>query len=240
MTFTLARPVEPDSALTSPYGARAIGFHNGIDFGWRTVDPTRTRRVYAAADGVVEEVGWNDLVGWFVLIRHDKKHKTRYCHFAERPDLRVGQKVKTGHYLGQMGATGSQAAGIHLHFDLLVNGVRVDPEPYFAKPKPANVIDQIIQEAAVQPIIIHRKEGGDEWMLAHLEFRGPSEKERGYITTTVQKRAITWTRLFSEGWVAKLVGAAGRYKASLSRADFIDAQEALRDAHDAIVRGRGE
>lgn len=131
----LSRPVI--GPITSRYGWRTINgapnFHNGLDYGWLNADGgTKSKDIYAPASGVVS-VGWNDLIGNFVSLAIDPNHVVRLCHF-DSVAVKSGQSVRRGQFLGRMGATGSQAIGAHLHMDMYVQSVRVDPEPYVTEP----------------------------------------------------------------------------------------------------------
>lgn len=123
--------------ITSRFGPRPpLLPHNGLDHGFLEADPETSQRVFALADGVVEEVGWHFLVGYYVLIRVSASIVVRHAHFAKKSIAAVvGQRIVQGEtYIGRMGETGAQVRGIHLHTDVFVDGVRVDPEPYFTIP----------------------------------------------------------------------------------------------------------
>lgn len=131
----LSRPCT--GPITSPYGPRPwlteSPFHNGQDYGWLLVDPAGTRKVYAPTSGRVV-VGWNYKVGNFVSLPIGDGFSTRLCHFASVA-VANGQYVNRGDYLGLMGSTGSQAAGIHLHVDVFTPaGGRVDPAHFYTQP----------------------------------------------------------------------------------------------------------
>jgi hypothetical protein len=116
------------------------GRHSGIDYGWYNADPEGSRRVHAAAPGKVISVynggGSNDGWGCRVIIEHAPGVRTTYNHFwSNGIKVKTGQAVDAGTYLGQMGSTGD-SSGTHLHFELYLNGSRVDPAPYFSKDLP--------------------------------------------------------------------------------------------------------
>jgi len=136
--------------VTSGWGPRPLfGFHHGLDHGWLEDDPEVSRRVYALANGVVQQVGWNALVGYYILIRVSASITVRQAHFAKGTiAVKAGQRIFQGvTFLGIMGNSGAQVRGIHLHTDVFVKGVRVDPAPYFtipfkvSKPKPVRKQD---------------------------------------------------------------------------------------------------
>lgn len=117
--------------LTSPYGPRDIGFHNGADFiGFPTV-----RAVEA---GVVKYAGWNALMGNIVYASHaGDTYRTRSCHMAYTPTVRTGQTFHQGDMFGAPGNTGSESRGVHLHFDVYLLGpngwYRTDPVAFLNK-----------------------------------------------------------------------------------------------------------
>ena len=114
------------SLITDEYGPRpdpgAGGStnHRGMDFGGGGP-------IKAAGRGVVVEAGPNGGLGNWVLIRHKPGLETGYAHMAPgSPIVSVGQAVAQGQTLGTMGTTGT-STGIHLHFEVHVNGVQVNP-----------------------------------------------------------------------------------------------------------------
>ena len=99
--------------------------HTGIDF---TAD--RGTEVYATADGVIEELEvkrWG--YGKSVIINHGYGYKTRYAHLSKFK-TRKGKKVKRGELIGYIGSTG-KSTGPHLHYEVVVNGTKVNPIGYF-------------------------------------------------------------------------------------------------------------
>ena len=84
--------------------------------------------IYAVADGTVVFSGYDGTYGNTVLIDHGNGLQTRYAHASA---LRVsqGQTVSQGEVIALVGRTG-QATGNHLHFEVIVNGNRVNPAPY--------------------------------------------------------------------------------------------------------------
>lgn len=122
---------KPD--ISSHYGPRPgvlSGFHNGTDF----INFTKIRSVES---GTVKYAGWNDLMGWIVYTSHaGDSFRSRSCHMRYTPNVKYNQRISEGQYLDDMGNTGSQSAGKHLHFDIYLpspNGwYRTDPEPFLA------------------------------------------------------------------------------------------------------------
>ncbi len=105
--------------------------HEAVDLGALRGDP-----VYAAAPGMVKQVGYESGgYGRFVVMAHrgDGAHagdmETLYAHLTSQPVLvRAGEAVAGGQQLGTVGMTGN-TSGPHLHFELRVDGERVDPWP---------------------------------------------------------------------------------------------------------------
>lgn len=115
-------PVE-NPVITSHYGSRWGRNHQGVD-----LRASRRDDVLASASGVVVEAGTASGYGQMILIRHANGYSTRYAHLS-RIRVRTGQTVRRGDRIGRAGRSGS-ATGVHLHFELLRNGVPVDPSRY--------------------------------------------------------------------------------------------------------------
>jgi murein DD-endopeptidase MepM/ murein hydrolase activator NlpD len=96
--------------------------HRGTDYA-----ASAGTNVRAIADGVVTFAGWQSGYGNVVEIQHDGKHATLYAHMQSiASGLRQGVRIGQSDSVGAVGMTGS-ATGPHLHFELKVNGVQVDP-----------------------------------------------------------------------------------------------------------------
>lgn len=128
---TYIRPISGGSR-SSGFGRRNTGikgastYHKGVD--WAT--PTGTP-VYASSGGVVWKAGWGSGYGYVVYINHPDGNQTRYGHLSKIL-VKVGQTVKQGEKIALSGNTGI-TSGPHLHFEILKNGVQVDPEKELAK-----------------------------------------------------------------------------------------------------------
>lgn len=112
--------------VSSPYGLRWGGtdFHPGMDIANDMGTP-----IVATADGVVEYAGWNSGgYGNMVDINHGNGMMTRYGH-ASQVVVSVGQQVKRGQLIAYMGSTGF-STGPHVHYEVHVNGNRVNPISY--------------------------------------------------------------------------------------------------------------
>ncbi len=130
----LAVPVKDAFRLTSGFGVRrdpkgaGRRMHAGIDFA-----APRGTALYATADGVVTAAGPERGYGNVVRIQHDLGFETVYAH-QSKVRVRVGQKVSRGDRIGDMGTTG-RSTGVHLHYEVRVNGTAVNPLPYLEAAK---------------------------------------------------------------------------------------------------------
>lgn len=84
--------------------------------------------IYAADSGTVVRSadGWNGGWGNYVMINHGNGMQTLYAHMSSRA-VSVGQTVSRGQTIGYVGSTG-MSTGPHLHFEMYINGSRVDPQ----------------------------------------------------------------------------------------------------------------
>jgi len=137
----------PDSLDTMPYDSTqvedegfypqvlpTVGFkvsrkftkqHPGIDFATSEGKP-----VFATADGVVSEVGYDSLLyGNYVKVKHGKYYETFYAHL-QSAIVKKGEKVSMNQILGFVGNTGRSSAP-HLHFEVRHKGVPIDPANLF-------------------------------------------------------------------------------------------------------------
>jgi murein DD-endopeptidase MepM/ murein hydrolase activator NlpD len=94
--------------------------HEGLDVGANYGTP-----IYAPADGVVTFAGNKAGFGLFVQIDHGYGIETIYAHSQEIM-TKNGQNIKRGDLLAKIGSTGS-STGPHLHYEVRVNGIAVDP-----------------------------------------------------------------------------------------------------------------
>lgn len=98
--------------------------HKGHDYA-----ASRGTPIYAAAAGTVIIAGWSDSAGYWVVISHGNGLVTKYMHMYQSPLVSSGQKVVKGQHIGGVGTTG-QSTGNHLHFQVEVDGVAVNPSIY--------------------------------------------------------------------------------------------------------------
>lgn len=117
------------AALTSGFGMRwhpVIGGrhqHKGVDLAEPVGSP-----VYATADGMVSRADWFSSYGLFISLEHGGNIQTRYGHLS-RLNVAAGQAVHKGDLIGYVGTTG-RSTGPHLHYEVRIAGVAVNPIPY--------------------------------------------------------------------------------------------------------------
>jgi murein DD-endopeptidase MepM/ murein hydrolase activator NlpD len=129
-------PVDQPICIKSWFGDRRsynggpfIYYHTGLDYG-----VCANLNIYAAAPGVVVFTGPLTVRGNATIINHGWGVYTAYYH-QKQFLVKVGDVVKGGQQIGVIGATG-RVNGPHLHFEIWVNGVQVDPEDWQAKAYP--------------------------------------------------------------------------------------------------------
>lgn len=105
-----------------PFTGRAR-LHKGMDFGANRGTP-----VFAPADGVISFAGREGGYGKIVSIDHGYGIVTRYAHNS-RLLVKTGQRIKRWDKIAEVGSTG-RSSGPHLHYEVRLNGVPVDPEKY--------------------------------------------------------------------------------------------------------------
>lgn len=98
--------------------------HPGIDIDGEEGDP-----VYAADSGVIVYAGWNNWgYGNMIVINHGNGWQTLYAHLSAYY-VGCGQSVVQGGVIGTIGSTGN-STGSHLHFEMMLNGTKVNPHDY--------------------------------------------------------------------------------------------------------------
>ena len=100
-----------------------VQFHKGLDYANITGTP-----IYAPADGVIKFAGMRGGYGYCVFVYHGYGFETRYAHCSQLL-VHDGEQVERHDLIAYVGATG-WATGSHLHYEVLVNGIHVDPERY--------------------------------------------------------------------------------------------------------------
>jgi murein DD-endopeptidase MepM/ murein hydrolase activator NlpD len=115
--------------VTSGFGFRANPFtgltqmHEGIDISNRIGTP-----ITAPADGIISDIGSDWGHGKILVISHGFGLITRYSHL-DKVLARVGQRVKRGDKIAEVGMTG-KTTGPHLHYEVRLNGIPINPMRY--------------------------------------------------------------------------------------------------------------
>jgi murein DD-endopeptidase MepM/ murein hydrolase activator NlpD len=86
-------------------------------------------RISAALDGTVIFASWTIDTGYVIYIQHEQNLITVYRHNAELLKIQ-GDKVRAGEAIAIMGNSGKETTGPHLHFEMWLNGVSINPEDY--------------------------------------------------------------------------------------------------------------
>ncbi|HLN56426.1 MAG TPA: M23 family metallopeptidase [Bacteroidales bacterium] len=114
-------------------------FHYGMDF----TAPEGTE-VYATGNGVVTLVQSSQRgLGKHIIIDHGFGYQSIYGHLSSF-NVRVGQRVQRGDVIGQVGSTGLSVAD-HLHYEIKLNGVNVDPVNYYFEDLSAAEYERMIE-----------------------------------------------------------------------------------------------
>ena len=133
-TTQLSYPVD-EPCLASGFGTRRTynngsynNYHTGIDF---TVCSAENINIYAAADGQVVFAGELPIHGNHTIIDHGWGVYSTYSHQSQIL-VSPGQIVKRGDLIGLIGSTG-RSVGPHLHFEMKINGIYVNPMTWLSK-----------------------------------------------------------------------------------------------------------
>jgi murein DD-endopeptidase MepM/ murein hydrolase activator NlpD len=119
--------------LTSSFGSRqdpvsgGADFHPGLDIYADYGTPVK-----ATAEGTIDTAGWAGDYGNMILVKHGYGMSTRYGHLS-RILVSTGDVVPRGQVIGYVGATG-RTTGSHLHYEILLNGQRINPLRLLARP----------------------------------------------------------------------------------------------------------
>lgn len=109
----------PSRRITQYYWLR----HKAIDVGGSS-----NNTIVASKAGRVEYAGWSNGYGYNVILNHGNGLKTRYAHMRQLW-VKTGAQVGQGEGLGKKGTTG-RSTGVHLHFEIIINGIKVNPLSY--------------------------------------------------------------------------------------------------------------
>jgi murein DD-endopeptidase MepM/ murein hydrolase activator NlpD len=121
---------------------RISKFHYGMDF----TAPLGTD-IYATANGTVVGVLTAQRgLGKHIIIDHGFGYSTIYAHLSNF-NVRVGQKVQRGDIIGFVGSSGTSVAN-HLHYEIKLNGVNVDPVNYYFEDLSAADYEKMVEIAS--------------------------------------------------------------------------------------------
>ncbi len=123
-------PFPGHTVISSPYGQRSStgSFHSGVDIdGFQSMGAA----IVAADGGTVIKAEYSGGYGNCIIIDHGGGMTTLYAHLNSM-SVGVGSSVSQGQTIGGVGNSGTTygADGIHLHFEVRVNGSTVDPLGY--------------------------------------------------------------------------------------------------------------
>ena len=128
-SWLVTHPLPDLKRVSSNYGGRTMGGraenHSGLDLSAPSGTP-----IYATGPGIVTKSGWGTGYGQYVEINHGNGYLTRYAH-ASRLVARVGERVKAGEHIADVGCTG-RCTGPHLHYEVVKDGQRKNPSTYLA------------------------------------------------------------------------------------------------------------
>ena len=123
-------PLKGYNTLSSLFGNRIHPIlnkpmkHSGID-----IPAPRGTNILAARGGVVITSTYSNSYGNYVVVSHGNNESTLYAHMNSRA-VKEGDVVSQGQVLGYVGTTG-RSTGNHLHFEVRINGTRVDAVNYY-------------------------------------------------------------------------------------------------------------
>lgn len=121
---------------------KVMKMHTGIDFGARAGTP-----IYATGNGVVTRVeSRGSGYGNNVIISHGYGYESLYAHM-QTIKVRPGQKVKRGEVIGLVGSTGTSTSP-HLHYEIIKDGVKVNPMSYILDGMTPDEYQEFIQRAS--------------------------------------------------------------------------------------------
>jgi len=117
-------PVSGGSIISRWGASRGNRLHQGLD-----ISGAHGANVMAVESGTVVTSSYGSGYGYYVTVSHGNGLSTLYSHLSSSA-VEVGTSVSRGQVIGYVGATGN-ATTPHLHFEVFVNGSRVNPEPWF-------------------------------------------------------------------------------------------------------------
>ena len=120
----------PDNCFWLSQRYNPYNSHYGIDIVSSDDASCRGRRIVAVADGIVTLATYHWSWGYYIRVDHGSGVVTGYAHALEGSfRVNVGDYVRAGQHLSSIGTTGN-STGYHLHFEVWLDGTRVNPLPY--------------------------------------------------------------------------------------------------------------
>ena len=120
----------PDNCFWLSQGYNPYNSHYGLDIVSSDDGSCRGRRIVSVADGVVVMATYHWSWGYYIRVDHGSGVVTGYAHALQDSfRVKVGDFVRAGQHLSSIGTTG-RSTGYHLHFEVWLDGVRVNPLPY--------------------------------------------------------------------------------------------------------------
>lgn len=110
--------------VSSNFGKRWGRQHKGLDI------TSKNKTVMASDTGKVTYAGYKSDYGNHIIIDHKNGYQTLYAHLSQI-SVKKGDIVEKGDKIGVMGTTG-RSTGVHLHFEVIVNGVAKNPRSYLS------------------------------------------------------------------------------------------------------------
>mgnify|MGYP000476422994 CR=1 FL=1 len=194
--------------------------HNGADLGNNSGD-----NLYAPEDGIVEKAkfhtpwdnslvpggtykekkvankanGWN-ACGGFIKIKHDNNITTKYCHLKQI-DVKPGDPVVRGQIIGLTGGDSADkgrgnSSHSHLHYEVLVNGSHVNPEPDFLRNGECGGVNQVDDLIVIDDKDKRKKEKQNKY------HDGNKAECRGVLSTQeVRSDTLKLMKIYTNGFI---------------------------------------
>ncbi len=175
--------------------------HMGFDYRTTDQDPVNGRiNVLAAAPGTVHWISGSQYNT--VEIDHGNGYRTRYLHLSTRQAGLDGVAVSRGQVIGISGDTGVPGSP-HLHFEVLLNGVPVDPYGWSGVG-----IDPYRTATGVENVNLWNEPPGCNYVVAPVSRSHGSSADSGTITVTAGV-GCAWTATPLSPWITIVSGASG-------------------------------
>ena len=120
-------PLEERSAsITSNFGMRKNPIthkhqhHNGMDIRAKEGTP-----VISTGNAIVQEVGYNNRSGNYIILRHNYRYSTKFCHLSN-VCVQAKELIEKGSVIGMVGKTG-RCTSPHLHYEIIDEDEPIDP-----------------------------------------------------------------------------------------------------------------